>query len=275
MTENPFAPLQLHRRHTASTVQTRRAGVVVSLTLVVSVLGAFTTPAAAQPRTQPNGLNWGELAMLPEYCKDAAGIVYGDRYFNRSPNAPRWEAVMGLDFWHVHHYCYALNNLRRASFTANPTDKRFLLQKVRGDYGYMINNSRPDMVLMPEILTRMGDVQNMLGDVGAAYVAYETAMARKPDYWPAYKSAADMFLKAGVKPRGLEILQRGISANPGSPELRDSYKAAGGNLALLPPVPPPAPPARPEASASTADVPQSQAPSPPPPAAPASSASSP
>lgn len=217
--------------------------------------------------------------MLPEYCRDAAGVVYGDRYFNRSPNAGRWEAAIGLDFWHIHHYCYALNNLRRASFTTNPAEKRFLLQKVRGDYIYMVNNSRPEMVLMPEILTRLGDVQNMLGDVGAAFEAYETAMARKPDYWPAYKNSADMFLKAGVKPRGLEILQRGITANPGSTELRDAYKAAGGDMARLPPLPAPAAPETahaPKAPASAAEAPSSPAPASPAaapsPAAPASAA---
>lgn len=243
------------------------------MVLAAITLGAVA-PAAAQPRTQPNGLNWGELAMLPEYCRDAAGVVYGDRYFNRSPNAGRWEAAMGMDFWHVHHYCYALNNLRRASFTANPTEKRFLLQKVRGDYLYMVNNSRPEMVLMPEILTRLGDVQNMLGDVGAAFEAYEAAMARKPDYWPAYKNSADMFLKAGVKPRGLEILQRGITANPGSVELRDAYKAAGGDMARLPPLPAPASPESahaPKASASAAEAPSTPASSPPAAAAPAAS----
>lgn len=244
------------------------------------VLAAITlgvaTPAAAQPRQQPNGLSWGELAMLPEYCKDAAGIVYGDRYFNRAPNAGRWESAMGMDFWHIHHYCYALNNLRRANFTTNPAAKKALLEKVRNDYGYMVNNSRPEMVLMPEILTRLGDVQNMLGDVGAAFEAYEAAMARKPDYWPAYKNSADMFLKAGVKPRGLEILQRGIAANPGAVELRDAYKVAGGDMARLPPLPGPASPESanaPKAPASAAEAPATAAPAVP--TAPAPAASSP
>ncbi len=255
MIENPF--------DLTSTIDTSRARrlarhgeLVVSRLLAFVILGAVAMPAATQPRKQPTGMSWGELAMLPEYCKDANGIVYGDKYFNTSPNAARWEGLMGFDFWHVHHYCYALNNLRRASSITNPQQKRYLLQKVRGDYLYMINNARPTMVLMPEIWTRMGDVQRMLGDVGEALNAYETAMTLKPDYWPAYKNAADMFLKAGVKPRALQILQRGIAANPDSPELRSSYKAAGGDLARLPaPQPAAVPASAPEAPASSASSP--------------------
>lgn len=225
------------------------------LTLLTLAVVTIASPAAAQGLKQPNGLTWGELSVLPVYCKDAAGIVYGDRYFNRSPNAGRWEAAMGLDFWHIHHYCYALAALRRAPFTLDPQKRRFLLGKVLADLMYVVKNSQPTMVLMPEIWTRIGDVQGMLGDVGAALEAYETAMVRKPDYWPAYLNAAELFLKAGVKPRGIEILLRGIDANPGSTQLRDRYKAAGGNPARLPPLPSVAALASaPEASASAPDA---------------------
>lgn len=211
---------------------------------------AFAAPAFGQPRTQPNGLSWGELAMLPEYCRDANGIVWGDRYFNRSPNADRWEALMGADFWHIHHYCYALNNLRRARMTPDAQKRKYLLEKVRADYFYVTKNSRPDMILMPEILTRIGDVGRMLGTVTDAMEAYESAIARKPDYWPAYLNAAEMFIDARLLPRALEILRRGIAAAPASPELRKRYASAGGDPALLPPPGSPVP----ESAASAASA---------------------
>lgn len=218
-----------------SRLQRQRIVACVICAVLFEILAA--SQALAGPRKQPNGLTWDQLALLPKYCRDANGIVYGDRYYNTSPNAAHWEALMGMDFWHIHHYCYALAEVSQANRTQDVQRKKYLLIKARDNYRYVIDNCQPTMVLMPEIWTHMGDVQYMLGDMRAAMNAYETAMARKPDYWPAYKNAAEMLLRAGDKPKALQILQRGIEADPSSMALRNSYRAAGGDPVNLPPLP--------------------------------------
>ena len=200
---------------------------------VASVVWSFALPSHAAPRKDPNGLSWGDLAVLPEYCKDANGIVYGDKYFNASPNAGRWEALMGEDFWHVHHYCYALFNLRRSELEPDPQKRRFLLEKVVGDYNYMIRNSSPQMIIMPEILLRMGDVQLLLGNISAGLEAYGRVMQLKPDYWPAYSRWADTLAKVNNRKEALVILERGIANAPQSAELRAQYRALGGSSSKL------------------------------------------
>lgn len=201
--------------------------VAICLIMVGTSMSASTSLGA---RKDPNGVTWGELQLLPEYCRDANGIVWGDASFNPSPNAGRWVAMMGEDFWHIHHYCYALANLRRAELETNPTKKRFVLGRVLGDYVYMIKNASPSLIVMPEILVRTGDVHRQLGNTGDALMAYQSAMDIKRDYWPAYSRAATIFAEAKSKARVLEILERGLIQVPGSKELQQQYVAAGGDL---------------------------------------------
>ena len=69
----------------------------------VLLLGASTAWSQARvapgPSSAPNGMTWGELALLPEYCPDTMGILYGDQYFNASPRAAGWVAQLGQGFW--------------------------------------------------------------------------------------------------------------------------------------------------------------------------------
>ncbi|MDQ2780222.1 MAG: hypothetical protein M3Y32_11780, partial [Pseudomonadota bacterium] len=48
--------------------------------VVAALIGLGTLacgPASAQARNEPNGFTWGELALLPPFCKDTQGTVYG------------------------------------------------------------------------------------------------------------------------------------------------------------------------------------------------------
>ncbi len=224
-----------------------RRAIICAAAVALATLAGASAAAPLGPRRVPNGVSWGELSVLPEYCKDANGIVYGDKYYNASPEAGRWEALMGEDFWHVHHYCYALANLRRAEVEPNPTARRFMLSKVVGDYNYMIQNSSPQMILMPEIMVRMGDVQLLLGSVAQGLEAYGRAIELKPDYWPPYSRWADTLAKVNKRKDALAMLERGIQNIPGSEELKAQYKALGGNPSKLVSL-------RPAASASAASA---------------------
>lgn len=225
-------PATLRRPHAA------RLLAAAALAAALPLQAADSAPGA---RANPNGVSWGELAMLPVYCKDANGIVYGDASYNRGPNASYWEGVLGPDFWHVHHYCYALANLRRAGAPGlDANRKKYLLGRVLGDYQYMVRNSKRDFVLLPEILVRIGDVQWMMGNQSESLSAYMDALELKPDYGHGYVRWAETLQSVKLTNKAVEVLEQGLKKAPQSPEVRALYTKLTGRVVEAPP-PPPAP----------------------------------
>lgn len=203
----------------------RRAGsrkwpiglVTISLCLQV---GAAT--AAQFPLAEPNGFTWGELSVLPEYCKDTQGTVWDKRGNGgpESPNLPRWVGLMGEDFFHLHHYCYGLRDFRNAELAGegSPRGQRLLLEGLN-QLSYVIRNCQPTMILMPEVFLKQGDALLKLGRVIEAKESYERSRALKPDYWPAYTKWADVLVGLKQFDTARQLLKEGLNFSPDQPEL--------------------------------------------------------
>lgn len=206
---------------------------------------------------KPPGITENEMSLLPSYCRDAQGFGYGDASSNTSPRARGWVATMGNSFWHIHHHCWALINVRRAQAPLVPAErKRALYQEALGDFQYVVQNSPKDFVLLPEIFTWMGRVQAYLKQPQAAE-SFARARVQKPDYWPAYFHMAE-FLKANGKPaEALQVVRAGLQQAPGTKSLLMLYQDLGGKPADIPP---PLPKPEPAAAAEAAPVPANEAP---------------
>lgn len=204
--------------------------------LLVSI--AFAGAAATASAAVTNVTD-GEMALLPPYCPDTQGFKYGDAYgSNMSPRAPYWVGLMGKTFWAVHHYCWALINLHRSQLPGvSATMRRGMLESVIGDYNYVIVNGTADFVLLPEILTRMGEAHMMLGNAGQAYEAFARARAVKPDYWPAYLRWAAVLEKSNQKAEAKKLIAEGLRHAPDAKPLLDQYRSLGGNPAEIKPLP--------------------------------------
>ena len=112
---------------------------------------------------KPDNVTDAEMALLPRYCPDTFGFKYGDAYTNTSPNAPKWVGMMGKGFWAMHHYCWALINLARAQKPMVPANLRQAMREYAiGDMQYVIENTAPDFIMLPEIYTKIGEVQLLL-----------------------------------------------------------------------------------------------------------------
>jgi tetratricopeptide (TPR) repeat protein len=178
----------------------------------------------------PENITDGELALTPPYCQDVQTIRYGDATTNTSPRAKYWVSLMGKSFWALHHYCWGLINLRRAQMPGvRPEIKTGLLTSVANDYMYVIHNSTPDFVLLPEIYTRLGEVQLLRSLPGQADEAFEQARRLKPDYWPAYSRWADVLIRAGQKSQARQLVEEGLRQAPDAKALRDQYRKLGGD----------------------------------------------
>ena len=180
----------------------------------------------ASARAEPENYTAGEVALTPPYCHD----VLDPTYKIGGPKTEYWVSRMGRGFLAVHHYCWGLINTRRALAPGvKPVIRTGLLQSVVGDYTFVIRNSPPDFILLPEIWTRIGETQLLRSQPGAAYDAFARAREIKPDYWPAYSRWAAVLIRSGQKAEAKELVESGLQHAPDSEELRQQFRKLGGD----------------------------------------------
>lgn len=195
------------------------------LTLIVAIqLGLFVQSSAlAQTDPLSHSFSPGEWALLPDYCINTQAGREGPD----SPAGRHWMAIIGPDFIHLHHYCYALRDMQRAQTNASVRTQKMLYERARGDIGYVINNSQPTMPLMPEVLLKLGIVELKLGNLPGAQQAFERARALKPDYWPAYTHWIDVLMSLKQSGTARALTEEGLRYAPENPELRKRAVALG------------------------------------------------
>jgi tetratricopeptide (TPR) repeat protein len=196
------------------------------ITLVLLTWGRL---AFAQPELITNA----EIAMLPAYCPDTqtfghGGQHWGGQSYNWSPNAPKWVDLMGQGFWAMHHYCWALIRLRRAERPGTlPVIQKGHRQAALGDLKFVIENSPPDFVMLPEVYTKVGEVQLLLGNYADADLAFTKARSLKPDYWPAYFQWAQYLRQRGQKAKARDLVQEGLLHAPNAKPLKELLSTLG------------------------------------------------
>jgi tetratricopeptide (TPR) repeat protein len=182
---------------------------------------------------KPDHVTDAEMALLPPYCPDVYGFKYGDKYTNTSPNAPRWVAMMGNGFWAMHHYCWALINLSRINRANVPAYiQNGTRESALADMQYVIENTEPTFIILPEIYAKMGEVYLAMKNPSAAEMAYDKARSLKPNYWPAYAQWAEYLRRSGNPGKARELVEAGLVHAPESQALqrlaRELATAPGG-----------------------------------------------
>lgn len=168
----------------------------------------------------------GEISLLPDFCQDRLNYPV---YSFSHPKWAYWGARMGETFKHVHHYCWALVSLRRASMAPNKEKRKHLVTTAINDLEYVINNASADFRLKPEVYARIGDAALQLEDFSKAFDAYDNARQIKPGYAPAYTGWADVLFKAGQRDAARDLIEEGLRHAPDSPELRSAFRRFGGD----------------------------------------------
>lgn len=181
---------------------------------------------------KPDNVTPEEMALIPAYCP----YTQSWEYLNR-PEGLRWAARVGPGFGALHHYCWGQINLLRAMRSSTQEhERRHLLNLVRGDYGYVVRNSPRDFILLPEIHTRIGEVEIHLALFKDANQSFARARALKPDYWPAYSHWADFLIRSGKLDDARKLVKTGLEYSPGAKVLRDQYRRLGGNPSEILPI---------------------------------------
>lgn len=209
-------------------------GLLLAFVLVLSLASG---PAHAN---KPKGITKAEMALIPTYCPDTMGFEYKDAYYNTSPRAPGWVAMLGQGFWSLHHYCWALINLQRANrYGLTKLQRKGLFEEILTDYNYVLDRVDADFILLPEILTRAGEAELKLSRPERASAAFARARQVKPDYWPAYSQWIEYLIAKGHREEARELARQGLEIIPEAITLQKQYRLLGGDPATVLPKPTP------------------------------------
>lgn len=199
--------------------------------LPVVILGFIVATASELLLAKmPDNISDEELALLPHYCPDTWGFK------GHAANKPKWIAVMGNDFSHMHHYCWARINFARAERAGKShKERQALLLSSIIDFQYVANAASDDFILMPEVLTWLGRAQILRGQASNAEKTFAKARALKPDYWPSYSHWAEYLLANDRKDEALTVVKSGLQHAPTEKVLHELFRVLGGKPQDIPP----------------------------------------
>ena len=155
-----------------------------------------------------------EIKYLPAYC--AAKL--------RGVDEQRWRAMIGGDFQHLHHMCYAQNAKRKALSAREEKSRKYLYSVALKNYEYMETHADKDFILRPAIYIEKAGVFRSLKQNKKAEEYYLKAIEFKPDYAKAYAEYSGFLKRTGQKERAIKILEQGLVVNPNSKSLKRRIK---------------------------------------------------
>lgn len=161
-----------------------------------------------------------EFKYLPGYCP-CWSAKNRERF---QADAEKWKRVFrskgerGMDYIHLHHYCFGLVALSRMQRGLG--NRNHLLRRAENEFGYMIKHSSPKFVLMPEIHTKMGLVKLLQGKDAHAVSHFVKAINLNNRYVAAYKYLIDYYLNHNENSKALQIGTLGLRHNPDSEYLK-------------------------------------------------------
>ena len=171
-------------------------------TMLLIALALFSGIAAADQVE-----NQAELALLPAFCRGTQQI----RTISHDPKPiEEYLAIYGKPYYHLHHYCWALNSENKAGRISDRYLRESKLGYALGDIQYSLDHSDPDFVFLPEMYNTQARILFTLRRDPEAVLALNKAIEAKRDYVPAYLRLSDYFVDKGNKAEAIKILEQGI-----------------------------------------------------------------
>ena len=172
------------------------------------------------------------MQLLPRYCPDTqvSQTVMPAQIPEENTGGHGWDRLFGHAplLLGAKHYEPCRESWRIG------IDRHGAWESARGDLGYVIDNSAPDFIMLPEIYTRLGDVQLLLKKPNRAKIAFAKARELKPDYWPAYSHWAEFLMNIGRRPEALKIVASGLAYSPDAKVLLEQFRLLGGKPSDIP-----------------------------------------
>lgn len=188
----------------------------------------INSPSYAWDTSWPNA---SEMGGLPEMCSPLPFMGgRGGTYDLNSPVWRKWKPILGDGYDHTHHYCNALNMVRRADKAyGNLDDKRGYINQAIGEYTYVISHAPESFALMPEIFLQRGRAYLRQKEFNKAILDFHQAIKLKPTYTAPYNALIDFYIEQGKINEAKEILAEGLERRPDAKSLIRRQKQIMGN----------------------------------------------
>lgn len=194
------------------------------------LIGAlFGVAALAAQAAQPYGPTDNEIAALPALC--AVKLRQAN-----TPQEKPYATKYGVNWLHMHHYCFALNFLNRGRMSGNQNDIRASLDTASREFGYVLTHVEKTFWMRPQISVEAGRVSMRMKDSASAGRLFLDAVAQDPAYEPAYQGLIEVYRQTGNKAGVLDLATSGLRYLPNSAMLQKAYLDAGGKKPFPEPI---------------------------------------
>jgi tetratricopeptide (TPR) repeat protein len=149
-----------------------------------------------------------DVALLPAYCKDTQSFA---PYYGSPGGYEARIRQIGPTFHHLHHYCLGLVYINQAVVSKSEQRKKRLYNNALQDIDYVLHRAPADFVLLPEILVKRGIALTHLKKFPLAEASFRKAIQTKPDYWPAYRDLATLYIENGKRDLARTTLENGLA----------------------------------------------------------------
>ena len=168
-------------------------------------------------------LSLDDLPMLPAWCQTYRFVLkVGQNPYKADPQTMALQAKIDRSgckgAWH---FCWAMARRNRLLFDeSTKSNAGFNVSVMTGDFHFVINESSPTCVLIPEIHVHVGEGYALIGDAKRAEQSFLAALKAKPGYVLAYFGLSDLFENQGNTEKAIAVLQQAIKSNPRSSGLK-------------------------------------------------------
>jgi tetratricopeptide (TPR) repeat protein len=141
-----------------------------------------------------------------------------DQYKN---DKKKWEAIFqknGNSILHFHHYCEGLLMLSRLERGVG--EPNGLLGNAEAQFKYMLTHLNPNHFMLPEVHTKMGITQKLMGRNNIAMNHFSKAVELNKRYIPAYIELINMYKMIGDSNSAVSIVRTGLKYSPDSKILK-------------------------------------------------------
>lgn len=159
-----------------------------------------------------------EFRSLPEVC------------------VKRLKGTMGRDemrmYPHLHHYCFGLNFVNRASRSKSAQSRGFNLGNAIDNFDYMVKYLPPGHWMRPQVYVDKGKAHVQAAQNVEAIALFNRAISENPGFEPAYLQLIQALKRTGAQSSALEIATAGLRHIPASGLLKRAYFELGGKEPL-------------------------------------------
>lgn len=184
----------------------------------VVVLAALSIARAGSAQSYANmPYTRDEALALPRACLAQNIIV-------KTLNGPvlsetemqQWQAQLTPGFEHIHHYCWGLMQMARATRAEKEMDRNASYRSAIRNFDYVIRNWTPAYPLTPDAHFKKGIALRFLGSDAGAATEFLNAIRAKSDFSPPYAALADLQADLGNVDEARQTVELGLANAPNS-----------------------------------------------------------